>query len=735
MGAGGGIQVGLCIAAFTLSGTLHTIWVVLAVLVGIGLLIFVHELGHFLVAKACGVKCEKFYLGFDVPIKIGPIALPRTLGRFKLGETEYGIGIIPLGGYVKMLGQDDNPAHAQKEAERIRVARTHAAPGATDEGGDADAEATEYELDPRSFPAKSVPQRMAIISAGVIMNLITAVIFAAIAYGIGVTYLPCELGGITGGSPAWANNVPQGSKIVQIGRSGREYDHLRFEWDLMQDIALHGAGGDPQPIDLKLELPDGRREWVSLVPSDRLVQRGLTEFVSLGVRARQSTTLATELPLMPGSAATRAEPPLRAGDRIIAVNGRALEASRANEAGELPADEYEAASAANLAQPLTVTVERLTVAENTSSRETLDVTIPPQPLRTVGLVMQIGAIEVVRQGSPAAESGIREGDLLVGINGQPVGDPFVLPQRFEKWSGQPVRLDIVRAGGQVAKRIEIVVTPEARYRYDRIMVPSSLVTIESIGVAYAVGNTVAAVDRGSPAAKSGMRAGDVLQQVTLRSKAAENPEIAELLGDEPDEETVPFDAQKENWPYVAMLLQELPSPLELRVAFARGEQEYEAIMQPVDSPNWFYVDRGVRFMKFTRIHTASSWSEAWWLGLRETKESLQKVFNFLVKLATGRVSHKALGGPLSILAVAGSEASEGAASLLLFMTFLSANLAILNFLPIPALDGGHIMFLLAEAVTGKPVDERLQGTLTLIGVACLIGLMVLVFYNDIGRFF
>jgi len=68
---------------------------------GLGFVIFVHELGHFLVAKACGVKCEKFYLGFDV----GGL----KLCSFKWGETEYGIGALPLGGYVKMLGQDDNP--------------------------------------------------------------------------------------------------------------------------------------------------------------------------------------------------------------------------------------------------------------------------------------------------------------------------------------------------------------------------------------------------------------------------------------------------------------------------------------------------------------------------------------------------------------------------------------------------------------------------------------------------
>ena len=67
------------------------------------------------------MKCEKFYVGFDVPIRIGPIKFPSTLGKFRYGETEYGIGIIPLGGYVKMLGQDDDPRKQEEEAKRIRV--------------------------------------------------------------------------------------------------------------------------------------------------------------------------------------------------------------------------------------------------------------------------------------------------------------------------------------------------------------------------------------------------------------------------------------------------------------------------------------------------------------------------------------------------------------------------------------------------------------------------------------
>ena len=118
-----------------------------------------------------------------------------------------------------------------------------------------------------------------------------------------------------------------------------------------------------------------------------------------------------------------------------------------------------------------------------------------------------------------------------------------------------------------------------------------------------------------------------------------------------------------------------------------------------------------------------------------TKIGRYKILQMIGGLFTGRVSMKNIGGPIMIAAVAGSEASQGIPRLLIFLTFLSANLAILNFLPIPALDGGHMVFLTAEAVTGKPVDERLQGTLTLIGVVALLSLMIFVFGNDIHKLF
>ena len=118
-----------------LAGLGNTIWVALQVAIGLGFVIFVHELGHFLAAKTFGVRCDKFYVGFDVPITIGPIKFPRTLAKYQWGETEYGIGIIPLGGYVKMLGQDDDPRRAEDEASKIRMGEGEEAPLDPGNGG------------------------------------------------------------------------------------------------------------------------------------------------------------------------------------------------------------------------------------------------------------------------------------------------------------------------------------------------------------------------------------------------------------------------------------------------------------------------------------------------------------------------------------------------------------------------------------------------------------------------
>ena len=97
------------------------------------------------------------------------------------------------------------------------------------------------------------------------------------------------------------------------------------------------------------------------------------------------------------------------------------------------------------------------------------------------------------------------------------------------------------------------------------------------------------------------------------------------------------------------------------------------------------------------------------------------------------MSSAALAGPFAD-AAAGAEASFGFSRLLIFLTVLSANLAILNSLPIPVLDGGHFMFLLYEGVFRRPVNERIAFSLTMVGLCFILGLMFFVIGMDVMRF-
>ncbi len=106
----------------------------------------------------------------------------------------------------------------------------------------------------------------------------------------------------------------------------------------------------------------------------------------------------------------------------------------------------------------------------------------------------------------------------------------------------------------------------------------------------------------------------------------------------------------------------------------------------------------------------------------------------IVKLIQGTLSTKTLGGPIMIAELAGQQAEQGMANLAFFTALLSVNLAILNFLPIPVLDGGHLLFFFIELLIGRPVSIRVREVAQQAGIFILISLMIFVFYNDITRY-
>jgi regulator of sigma E protease len=120
-------------------------------------------------------------------------------------------------------------------------------------------------------------------------------------------------------------------------------------------------------------------------------------------------------------------------------------------------------------------------------------------------------------------------------------------------------------------------------------------------------------------------------------------------------------------------------------------------------------------------------------GTRQTVNLGAAILNFVGELVTGKVSPRNLGGPILIGQVSGQAARAGVIALLGWMAFLSVNLAVLNMLPIPILDGGHLVFLAIEAVRGKPLSKRARERLSQLGFIVIMALMVWVFASDILR--
>ncbi|MBO0698886.1 MAG: RIP metalloprotease RseP [Zavarzinella sp.] len=703
------------------------IWPVALAVLGLGLVIFIHELGHFLAAKLCDVHVETFSIGFGK-------AIPGC--QFRRGETTYKIGWIPLGGYVKMVGEGDN------------------------------ADSEEADEDPRSFKNKSVGQRMAIISAGVIMNLILGCVCFMVAYSHGVEETPATVGAVAVGAPAWQQDLRVGDQITQIaGITRPTFDDIR-------PTVMSASKGEPIPFTIEDRTgttrvanltprrnPEDLYPMVGINPIDQLVLNKARKGGAGPVRRNSPAAAA---------AATDGSGGFQGGDRIVASSHDPAHPEDVKEIGKDKRDatgskldtyEFLHNQFRMRGHEMIVRVDR--------AGTTHDVKVPAAWTKVLpGVRLQMGRLAALRAGGPASaavavappgepalqvanidEPGSGDKIIEVEINHPKDGkirfvdelskeptkgvqerpfDPLRLGYDLERWAEEAtdltVRLTVLRAGPKTVKRVtfDLKWDPALVFNGETLLGASTPMPISGLGLAYYVETTVDAV---GPNAPSALKKGDVITEIRVRN--------INDKGDVTKEDWLPV--KQHQGAYIHVLLQLTPvADVDFKVSRAGSDPE-EVTVSTVPDQTWAAVERGLWFPPDSRVQKAEDPWDALKMGFRRTWRTVKVIYQTLYATIFRQISAKTFSGPLSIANASYKIAGYDFWQFVIFIGLININLAVVNFLPIPLLDGGHMVFLIYEKVRGKPPPEKLVEWSLWVGLALILALMLFVVYLDVRK--
>lgn len=701
------------------------LWPAFLLVIGFGFVIFVHELGHFLMAKAVGIRVTQFAIGFGpgllawrkgLGLRVGSTeaeykkrieqylaqqgATPRTESlrmraeeftdaegsselpdyapsdidradqALGLSETEYRVNLVfLLGGYVKMLGQEDFKPNAASE-------------------------------DPRAFNRKPIWARAAVISAGVVMNVIFALVFFIVAFMHGVDFNAPIVGDVAPDSPA-ALTFAQGHSGDLDFRGLRLGDRIlslngKSVHDL-QDVKITTALANPkEPLLVLVERP-GLAKPLQFSMTPQVGPQGLQW---LGVEPSVSLTLAQSLDfsLLPQPlGAQLAQAGVEPGMRIVAVAGQPVKTF----------EQYNTALAAARGQPLAVTF-----ASGDGRQTTLPLAAEPQPLfhptpdgrvaHYLGLLPATVITDVIAN-SPAEAAGLKPRDLLVSLNDHDWPATYRVPSLVQQADG-PIRLTVRREG----KLLDLVATPNRQgqlgfyfQRCQEPLIAGALPDSPGAALRLTPGSRLLAIN-GQPVADL-----PAVQRI-LWQLASQNPAGFDLavqyqlnVKDQPVETaTVHVDAPLAAELAHTLWLQPLPP----------GLFDYHMVTLKARSP-----------------------AHAVGLGFVKTHQYMLQVYLTLARLFQGSVPASQLQGPVGIFHTGTILAEKGGAYLLFFLGLISVNLAVINFLPIPIVDGGHMVFLAIEKIKGSPVSPGVQTAALYVGLAIIISVLLFTLYNDVAR--
>jgi regulator of sigma E protease len=293
-------------------------------------------------------------------------------------------------------------------------------------------------------------------------------------------------------------------------------------------------------------------------------------------------------------------------------------------------------------------------------------------------------------GSPAEKAGLRAGDRIVDIAGDTIAT----------WKDLEIAVGIRRPNRDISvtalrngQTVNTTVRPVAEGKWE---------TTE-IGVLPAANPLITRILVGDRAEKAGLKAGDIILSVN-GARMATRPQLIELIS------------------------QSAEKPLQITVRRGEGEVTLTATPERRGRGGWL----GVELSEPTKSFTPGPF-EAVKLSVEHNIESSGLIFRTLAGLFTGETSVRQLQGPVGIAQLSGESAQEGFITLLSLMAMLSINLGILNLMPVPVLDGGHILIMALEGIARRDFSMQVKEKMLLAGFVVLMMLMVTVIYNDLTR--
>jgi regulator of sigma E protease len=303
----------------------------------------------------------------------------------------------------------------------------------------------------------------------------------------------------------------------------------------------------------------------------------------------------------------------------------------------------------------------------------------------------------VTPNSPAAKVGIQRGDRIVTVAGREVNTWEQFFINVGTRAGREIEIGVLRDGKQFAVRL----TPAPQTKFE----------IGDIGVLPDTHPLVGALLPGGPAEKSGLKAGDVIQRVdgvtiTLR------------------EQLIAAVSKKANTPVTMSVVRE-GKPIDVTVVPEANTGRCPSLAQGAGCIGISIGEEVIR-IKPGPI-------DAIGMSIKRNYESAGLIFMTIGQLITRETSTRQLMGPLAIAQLSGESAQQGWVPLFALMASISLNLGLLNLLPIPVLDGGHIFIMALEGLARRDFSLRVKEKMFLAGFAVLLMLMVTVIYNDLTR--